>query len=87
MTQRFPKDRSTPLPRNAVAVAIECPACHGTHAKWVLMRRVRRHIEQLRTPVRITLRTACPTCRAPLSARVRVDMSGRITLPARAERL
>lgn len=70
-----------------MAVSITCPCCSTCHVKHVLLRRVRRHIEQLKSPVRVSIRSCCPACDIPLRSRVRVDMAGQVRAPIHTEQL
>jgi RNase P subunit RPR2 len=72
MITKFNHERRAHSPSHP-RVAITCSMCGHVHQAQFLMRRVVRHIEDLKSPVRITLVRKCPRCKATLSTKVRVS--------------
>ena len=51
-----------PFGSSSWLVRFECEVCGAPGARRILKRRVRKHQEELKSPVRVTLAFRCPCC-------------------------
>ena len=68
---KFTHERRAHAPSHP-AIAIKCRLCGQTTTRHILMRRVYRHIEQMKSAVRVSIRCKCGSCGSDLVTRVRV---------------